>query len=187
MGATRRGFILAALVGGLIVALAFVTLARRTDPDVAESPSAIPASSTKARVTSTTIAEREQVVAQLRTILKVRDQAYRERNIDLLREIHTTDCPCLRGDRGAIQQLLKDNAVWVGSSTSVQVKDFEKVNNRLWIVVATFIGSPFRIETESGELIRAVEGRRELFRFALARTSTNRLLLGFAGPVDGSD
>jgi hypothetical protein len=93
----------------------------------------------------------------------------------------------LRGDRGAIQQLLKDNAVWVGSSTSIQVRDFEKVNSRLWIVVANFVGSPFRIETESGKLIRAVEGRDELFRFALARTTSDRLLLGFAGPVDESD
>jgi hypothetical protein len=126
-------------------------------------------------------------VAQLRAILKVRDQAYRERNVDLLGRIYTTDCPCLRGDRGAIQQLLKDNAVWVGASTSVQVREFEKVNNRLWIVVANFVASPFRIETESGKPIRAVEGRSELFRFALARTKSDRLLLGFAGPVDESD
>jgi hypothetical protein len=70
---------------------------------------------------------------------------------------------------------------------SVQVRDFERVNDRLWIVVANFAASPFRIETESGELIRAVEGRNELFRFALTRTTSDRLLLGFAGPVDESD
>jgi hypothetical protein len=127
------------------------------------------------------------VIAQLRAILKVRDQAYRERNVDLLRKIYTTDCPCLRGDKGAIQQLLKDNAIWVGSSTSVEVRDFKKVNSRLWIVVANFVGSPFRIETESGRLIRAVEGRNELFRFALAKTTSDRLRLCFAGPVDESD
>jgi hypothetical protein len=93
----------------------------------------------------------------------------------------------MRGDRGAIEQLLKDNAVWVGASTSVQIRDLEKVNDRLWVIEANFIGSPFRIETESGALIRAVEGRSELFRFAVSRTASNRLLLGFAGPVDESD
>jgi hypothetical protein len=183
----RRGFILAALIGSLVVALAVIAVARRTGPEPTGSPSAPPSSERAAPVTSTTIAEREEVVAQLRAILKVRDQAYRERNVGLLRKIYTTDCPCLRGDKGAIQQLLKDNAVWVGSSTSVQVKDFEKINSRLWIVVANFVGSPFRIETESGKLIRAVEGRNELFRFALAKTTSDRLRLGFAGPVDESD
>jgi hypothetical protein len=184
LGASRRGFLLAALIGGLVVALAVIPVGKRTDPEAAGSPSTMPASSDRAEATSATIAEKELVIEQLRAILKMRDQAYRDRNIGLLKEIYTTDCPCLRGDRGAIQQLLKDNAVWVGSTTSVQVKSFEKVNDRLWIVVANFAGSPFRIETESGELIRTVEGRSELFRFALTRTTSNRLLLGFAGPVD---
>jgi hypothetical protein len=115
---TPRGFILAALIGSLVVALAVIAVARRTGSEAAGSPSA-PSSSEGAAVTSTTITEREEVVAELRAILRVRDQAYLERNVDLLRRIYTTDCPCLRGDRGAIQQLLKDNAIWVGASTSV--------------------------------------------------------------------
>ena len=183
---SRRGFIAAALVGGLVVALTVIAVAGRSDPDATGSPSASsPTPSIEA--TSTTIGEREEVVAQLRSILKVRDQAYRERDIELLKEVYTTDCPCLRGDRGAIEQLLKDNAVWVGASTSVQIRDLEKVNDRLWVIEANFVGSPFRIETESGDLIRAVEGRSELFRFAVSRTASNRLLLGFAGPVDEID
>ena len=161
-------------------------MAGRSDPGATGSPSAS-SSTTSIQATSTTIGEREEVVAQLRSILKVRDQAYRERDIELLKEVYTTDCPCLRGDRGAIEQLLKDNAVWVGASTSVQIRDLEKVNDRLWVIEANFVGSPFRIETESGDLIRAVEGRSELFRFAVSRTASNRLLLGFAGPVDESD
>ncbi len=65
------------------------------------------------------------------------------------------------------------------------MKQLEKVNDRLWIVVADFIGSPFRIETESGGLIRDVEGSSKLFRFALARPSNEKkLLLGFAAAVD---
>jgi hypothetical protein len=185
-GKLRRGFITAALVGGLVVALIVITVARRSDPEATGSPSAS-TSLPGAEVTTTTIGEREEVVAQLRAILKVRDRAYRERDTDLLAEVYTADCPCLRGDKGAIQQLIKDNAVWVGASTSVQIRDLEKVNDRLWIIVANFVGSPFRIETESGDLIRAVEGRSELFRFAVSRATSNKLLLGFAGPVDESD
>jgi hypothetical protein len=183
---SRRGFAAAALVGGLVVAVTVMAVAMRSDPEATGSPSASKASPS-AESTTTTIGEREEVVAQLRAILKVRDKAYRERDIGLLKGIYTVDCPCLRGDRGAIQQLLKDNAVWVGASTSVEVRDVEKVNDRLWIIVANFVGSPFRIETESGDLIRAVEGRRELFRFAVSRTTSDKLLLGFAGPVDETD
>ena len=59
------------------------------------------------------------------------------------------------------------------------------MNSRLWVVVADFTASPFRIETESGNLVRAVEGRTELFRFVLTRSAANKsLLLGFAAPVD---
>lgn len=181
----RRGFVAAVLIGGLAVALV-MALPMRPDPATTSSPSATTSLST-ADVTTTTAAAREEVVSQLRAILRVRDRAYRERNVDLLREVYTTDCPCLKGDEGAIQQLLKDDAVWVGATTSVRIKEFEKVNDRLWIIVADFIGSPFRIETESGELIRAVAGRTELFRFALARPESDKLLLGFAAPVDESD
>ena len=177
-----RGFILAVLIGGLIAAVAVLAVVRRPEPTAA-APSA--STSLRAAATTTTLREEEKVVARLREILKVRDRAYSERDIDLLKKVYTSDCPCLRGDRDAIKQLLQDNAVWVGATTAVQIKKLDKVNDRLWIVVANFIGSPFRIETESGDLIRAIEGRTELFRFALARTTADsNLLLGFAAAVD---
>jgi hypothetical protein len=177
-----RGFLLAVLIGGLVAAVAVLTVIRRPEP-TASAPSAPTSASSAA--SATTIGEEEEVIARLRAILKVRDRAYRERDLDLLKKVYTTDCPCLRGDRDAIKQLLQDNAVWVGASTTVEIKKLEKVNDRLWIVVADFIGSPFRIETESGNLIRAIEGRSELFRFALARTTADsNLLLGFAAAVD---
>jgi hypothetical protein len=135
--------------------------------------------------TTTTLAEEDQVVARLREILRVRDRAYRERDPELLQEVYTPDCPCLRGDGDAIRQLIADNAVWVGASTSVEIRKLDKANDRMWIVIAYFNGSSFRIETEAGDLIRAVEGRRELFRFALARESPDSSLqLGLAAPVD---
>jgi hypothetical protein len=185
-GTQRRRFVFVILIAGLVVALGVIALTERSDPASTSAPSA-PVSTATLNVTTTTIGEREEVVARLRTILRVRDRAYRERDADLLREVYTTDCPCLRGDGRAIEQLIKDDVVWVGASTSIEVKEIERASDRLWVVVATFIGSPFRIETESGNLIRSVEGRSEPFRFALARDESHELLLGFAGPVDESD
>jgi hypothetical protein len=178
-----RGIMLAVLVGALSVG-AISALVWRSDSPATGSPSA-PASSRG--VTTTSLTETGQIEARLRDILRVRDRAYRKRDIDLLRQVYTADCPCLRGDGAAIKQLLKDDAVWVGASTSVRVKKLEKVSDRIWVIVADFNASPFRIETESGGLIRAVEGRSELFRFVLARNSTgSSLLLGFAASVNQS-
>ena len=185
-GTQRRRLIFLVLIAGLVVAVGAIALTRRSDPATTGAPSAS-TSTTALDVTTTTVGEREEVVARLRAILRVRDRAYRERDVDLLRDVYTTDCPCLRGDGRAIEQLIEDDAVWVGASTSVKVQNLERASDRLWIVVATFIGSPFRIETESGNLIRSVECRSEPFRFALAKNESNELLLGFAGPVDESD
>jgi hypothetical protein len=185
-GTERRRFILVVLIAGLVIAVGAIVLTGRSDPATTGAPSAS-TSTTTLEVTTTTVGEREEVVARLRAILEVRDRAYRERDVGLLREVYTTDCPCLRGDGRAIERLIKDDAVWVGASTSVKVQKLERASDRLWIVVATFIGSPFRIETESGNLIRSVEGRSEPFRFGLAKAESDELLLGFAGPVDEND
>jgi hypothetical protein len=184
-GGRRRGFMLAGLIGGLVIAVIVIALARGPEPEAEVSASA-PTSSRIAA--STTIAEEDEVLARLRDILKVRDRAYRDRDLSLLKEVYTSDCPCLRGDGDAIRQLLKDKAVWIGASTSVRINKLEKENDRLWIVVADFVASPFRIETESGDLIRAVEERSEPFRFVLTReTADDSLRLGFAAPIDESD
>jgi hypothetical protein len=181
-----RGFMLLVTMGVLVVGVAVLAVVRRAEPSGLESPSL--STSPKVHATTTAIADREAVIVRLREILRVRDRAYRDRDIGLLERIYTTDCPCLRGDGDAIRQLLQDDAIWVGASTSVRVQELDKVNNRLWIVVADFIASPFRIETESGKLIRAVEGKSELFRFALAKaTNDKELLLGYAAAVDKAD
>lgn len=186
-GAPRRGFMLAVLIGGLAIAVVVIALARGSER-TATGSSLAPTSSRVAATTTTSIAERDEVVARLRAILRARDRAYRERDIALLEEVYTADCPCLKGDGDAIDQLLKDDAVWIGASTSVRVRKLEKVSDRVWVVVADFVASPFRIETESGNLIRAVEGRSEPFRFVLARTTPDRgLVMGFAAPIDESD
>jgi ketosteroid isomerase-like protein len=185
-GVGRRGFMLAALIGGLIIAVVSVALVRGSEPAAKDLDSAPTSSGIAA--TTTSIAEEDEVVARLRDILQVRDRAYRDRDVDLLRQVYTSDCPCLRGDGDAIRQLLNDDAVWIGASTSVRINRLEKQNDRLWVVVADFIASPFRIETESGDLIRAVDERVEPFRFVLTRKSSDdSLLLGFAAPIDESD
>lgn len=185
-GAPRRGFMLAVLIGGLAIAVVVIALARGSERTI--TGSSLAPTSSRVAATTTSIAERDEVVARLRAILRARDRAYRERDIALLEEVYTADCPCLKGDGDAIDQLLKDDAVWIGASTSVRVRKLEKVSDRVWVVVADFVASPFRIETESGNLIRAVEGRSEPFRFVLARTTPDRgLVMGFAAPIDESD
>jgi hypothetical protein len=176
-GVWRRGFMFAALIGGLVIAVVVIALAltRGAEP-AAREPASAPTSS-RIAASTTSIVEEDQVVARLRDILKVRDRAYRDRDLDLLKQVYTSDCPCLRGDADAIRQLLKDDAVWIGASTSVRINKLEKENDRLWVVVADFVASPFRIETESGDLIRAVEERSEPFRFLLTRKSAGESLL----------
>jgi hypothetical protein len=180
-----RAVWITATTTALLVAVAAAFLMTRSDGDAVGSPA--PESSaapTTASPTTTTIDTETEVVARLREILRVRDVAYRQREAGLLRTIYTSDCPCLAGDGKAIKQLLKDNAIWVGASTSIRVEKLERVNERLWIVIAIFDGSPFRIETESGQLIRSVEGKSELFRFVLARSADrSKWMLGYAAPV----
>ena len=181
--ALTRGLVLSVVIGGLVLGVAVMGIVKRTD-SAAQGSSPVP-TSPRVVATTTTITEEDEVIVRLREILKVRDRAYRDRDIGLLNKVYTTDCPCLRGDRDAIKQLLHDDARWVGASTSVRVRKLEKVNDRLWIVIADFRGSSFRIETESGDLIRSVEGSSKLFRFVLARSASNKnLLLGFAAAVN---
>jgi hypothetical protein len=130
---------LVAVLGGLAIAVVVVALARQS-ADSPNSTSAEPSSSLA--VTTTSLVEKDAVISRLRDILEERDRAYRERDAALLRKVYSIDCPCLRGDGDAIKQLLKDDALWIDASTSVRVKKLEKVNSRLWVVVADFTASP---------------------------------------------
>ena len=107
--APRRAFILAGLLAALALAVALVAFARQSDSPAPDSASVQPSSSLA--VTTTSLAEKDAVVSRLRDILEQRDRAYRERDAGLLRKVYSSDCPCLRGDRDAIRQLLKDGAV----------------------------------------------------------------------------
>jgi hypothetical protein len=173
----------------LLLAAAW-TLTRGSADPTASSPPPQPAPpaapTTTLPATTTTLDPEAEVVARLRQILRVRDQAYRQRDPDLLATVYTSDCPCLAGDGNAIKQLLKDDARWVGASTSIRVDKLQRVNDRLWVVVAFFDASAFRIETASGQLVRSIQAKSELFRFVLAKTATgSEWLLGYAAPVKG--
>jgi len=58
---------------------------------------------------------------------------------------------------------------WEGVATSIKVQKAERVNERIWILTATVTGAPFRIEKETGQLIREVAKGSDLARFILTK------------------
>jgi hypothetical protein len=172
----------AAILTALLVAAIAAVFATRGDEQVAGSlppaPSSPPAT---AAATTTTINPRTEVVARLREILKVRDKALHDRNARLLSTVYTVDCPCLEGDTNAIKELLGRNYHLIGGATSIRVRRVERVNSRLWLVIADFDSAPLRIETEGGDLVRQEPAGSDLFQFALAKpVDTTEWLLGRA-------
>jgi hypothetical protein len=166
----RTAWLAAAAVVLLVVVAAAAILTTRGDGGAAESSS--PESSfpqTTAPPTTTKVDLRNEIVARLRQILRVRDRALETRNSSLLSSIYTVDCPCLQGDRDAIRRLRRNHEVWRGVATSISVEKLEQVNERLWIINAFFVATPFRVENESGDFIRKTPGERNLSRFALAK------------------
>jgi hypothetical protein len=113
--------------------------------------------------------------------LEIRDKAFRERNTEILDDVYTVDCPCLKGDRNAINELTANNYHIVGGTTSVRIREVNRVSARLWLVVADFRSAPLRIEAEGNMLIRQESGGSDLFQFALSKPAgSNEWLLGRA-------
>jgi len=174
----------ATAVALLVVTVVVAVLMTRSDGEAAGSTVPEPSSSqTTASPTTTRIDTRTEVVARLREILRVRDQALHDRNADLLSAVYTVDCPCLEGDTNAIEELVGKNYRLVGGATSIRVRRTERVTGRLWLVIADFESAPLRIETEGGELVRQEPAGSDLFQFALAKpVDTTEWLLGRASP-----
>jgi hypothetical protein len=121
------------------------------------------------------------VIERLREILRIRDEAFRERNPDILRDVYTTDCPCFEGDRNAIKELADNDYQLVGGATSIQVKEARQINGKLWLIIADFQSAPLRIEAKDRRLIREEPKGSDLFQFALSRPSgSSEWLLGRA-------
>jgi hypothetical protein len=164
-----RAVWVAATATALVVAAAAFLMTRNDGEAVGSPPPASSVPPTTASPTTTTIDTETEVVARLREILRVRDEALETRNAGLLSTIYTVDCPCLQGDRDAIRRLKQNHEVWRGVSTSISVENLEQVNDRVWIVNALFVAAPFQVENETGDPIRKTPGERNLTRFALAR------------------
>jgi hypothetical protein len=163
----RRPLLLALVLTLLLIGGASAFLATRGSESLQSSkPSSTAA---PAEITTTTLSSRSEVVARLQEILRIRAEAYRSRDANLLESIYTADCPCLESDRRRIQQLLRDSVIWRGVSTTIRVTKAEPVNDRLWIVTGIIDGAEFRIERESGVLVREVPKAQDLGRFALTR------------------
>jgi len=142
--------------------------------------------STASLPTTTTLNTETEVANRLREIIKIREEAFQKRDASLFDDIYTSDCPCLEGARAAIQQLLKDDAVWRGRSTSIRIQRVSRITGRLWEVLAEFRSAPFRIEREDGRLIRSAPAERQRYRFLLVKPAgDDRWLLGRADLLEG--
>jgi hypothetical protein len=165
----------------LVAAMAVIgVIVLRSDsgPGTPVSTGPVPSDET---TTSTTVSARGEVASRLREILRTRDVALLSRDASLLDEIYTIDCPCLKDGRTLIEQLRKENIVWKGVRTNIDITNMEEVNDRLWIVVATVRTPSVRIETESAQLIRTIPAERNRVRFALTRPQdAQEWLLGHA-------
>jgi hypothetical protein len=135
--------------------------------------------------TTTSIDPQTELVDRLEEILARREAAYDQRDPDILKEIYTVDCPCLKSDYNAIRELISEDYVWVGGETSIDVRRLEQVTERMWIIVADFTSEALRIETESGRLVRAEPRGSDLFQFVLARPmGSTQWLLGRASSYE---
>jgi hypothetical protein len=182
---SSRGYLVAVILIASSMGVVFFVTTRGDEPVNANSSSP---SRSKGTITSTAKPPdpRSEVVARLREILDVREQAFRQRDASLFDEVYTSDCPCLRAGRDAIAALKKENVQWTHRSISIQVGSVRSINNRLWEVVAIFTSDSFRIETEDGVLVRDVPAERIRYRFLLVRSSdTDPWRLGNASPLEG--
>jgi hypothetical protein len=185
--AHRAAWVAAIAVALLVMVAVAAVLVTRGDGQAAGSPSPTPSSpQPTASPTTTTLDPQTEVVARLREILRVRDQALHDRNAGLLSAVYTVDCPCLEGDTNAIEELVGKHYRLVGGATSIRVRRIERVTGRLWLVIADFGSAPLRIETEGGEVVRREPAGSDLFQFALAKpVDATEWLLGRASPYRG--
>jgi hypothetical protein len=181
--ALRRVWILIALlaIGSLLFGILVIrdhdgsdVASRNSEPDI-----------TAFSQTTTSTDPRAELVSRLEEILARRELAYKSRDPDILREIYTTDCPCLKSDSSAIRELLSENYNWVGGETSIKVRRLQRVTERMWILIADFTSEPLRVETESGRTVRIEPRGSEVFQFVLARpVGSSQWLLGRASSYE---
>jgi hypothetical protein len=175
--------LLASVASAAFLTSVFTTPDRELDVVPRRSPSSLTPSSASA---SSTIPPQDAIVSRLREILRIREEAYRSRSVEMLTEIYSSDCPCMASDQRAIEDLLDHGYVWDGISTSIEVRSVSKVSERLWLVVALFRSGALFIKTERGKIIRIEPAGSDLFEFTLVKPSDGASwLLGLASVLDG--
>jgi hypothetical protein len=181
-GPAHRAAWLAAVAAALLVAATVAAvLVTRSNGEAAGSSSPEPSSPHPTASPTTTIDTQNEVVARLREILRIREEAFVRRDASLFDQVYSDDCPCLKAGRDAIAALVRENVVWRGRSVAVLVQSTQRINDQLWEVVALFTSKPFRIETEEGALIRRAPAERIRYRFLLFKPVTGeQWLLGNA-------
>jgi len=178
----RVAVLLFVVVLALLVAVGAVV--SRSEEATSSAPSSSRPAGSASTAATIAVVKQTEITSRLREILKVRDRALLARDAQLLSDIYTIDCKCLEDGRALIRQLRKENVVWKGVSTNMTIESIEKVNDRLWIVVATVRTPPVRIEPEAGRLVRIVPSERNRVRFALAKpTNEEEWLLGHASSL----
>ena len=181
---SRHRIVIVSVISLLPVALLCRVLLTGEDNEVQVSKAPASASSRAVKVHTR---PQDVIVSRLREILRIREEAYRSRNADLLHSIYSIDCPCLQSEERAITGLLDRGYVWDGISTSLHVRSVKRVNNRMWIILALFSSKVLRIETESGRLVRQEQAGTDLFEFTLVKPrETEQWVLGRASvPEEG--
>ena len=109
--------------------------------------------------------------------MSIRQQALSKRDMRILSAIYTPDSPQLHRDRTEIQALLDNHERWKGLQLPVQILKATQTSSRRWTVVALLGRSNARLELESGELIRDVEGNRQVYWCTLVKDPAKGWLL----------
>jgi hypothetical protein len=167
---SRRQRLLACTAVVLLAVSVFVTISlTRRGEGMSGSASVDPLQPVATTKTTTTTGDQTEVLGRLRQILRIREEAYRTRNTELLNTIYTSDCPCLMSDSNAIRELLGLRYVWVDIASSIEMRRAHKITEQLWNIVATFRSAPLRIETEDGRLVQEQPQENDFFQFTLAK------------------
>jgi murein L,D-transpeptidase YcbB/YkuD len=154
------------MVGLFFVGLVLVVLFSSGTAGVMATRTSVPTETTTASVDS---AERAEVTARFQQIMALRQQALRKRDMGILRRIYTPDSPQLRRDSTEIRTMRRKRERWVGLELPVSVLKASADSSRRWTVVALLGRSDARLETDAGELIRKVDGNRQVYWCSLVR------------------
>jgi len=155
---------------GLVLLLLFTGAAAGVMATRTQTPTPTTIDPTAARA-------RAEITSRFFKIMSIRERALSRRDPRLLNQIYTPDSPQLDRDRTEIQTLRDKRERWKGLQLPVQVLKATETSSRRWTVVALLGRSDARLELESGELIRDVEGNRQVYWCTLIKDPAKGWLL----------